>query len=45
MKEKKIRIRVRVTSFIRKALEKRAAEGFRSLNNEILMILSKAVKI
>jgi hypothetical protein len=44
MKEKKIRIRVRVSSFVKKALEKRAEEGFRSLQSEILMILSKAIK-
>lgn len=44
MKEKKTRIRVRVTSAVKKALEKRAEEGFRSLQNEILMILSQATK-
>jgi hypothetical protein len=44
MKERKTRIRIRVSPFVKKELEKRAAEGFRSLQNEILMILSKETK-
>ena len=37
-------VAVRVTPEVRKALEKRAAEGFRSVSQEVEMILAKALK-
>ncbi len=44
MKEKKTDVlTVRLTPSVKKALEKRAKDGYRSLSQEVEMIISKAI--
>jgi hypothetical protein len=45
MEEKKTEIlTVRLTSSMKKALEKRARDGYRTLSQEVEMIISKALE-